>query len=77
MSGKHLILPSILLVFIILVFLDQNSHPVPMKLILGSPMHISLSALILGSMLVGLCLGLIGAFIFGRMKGKLTKREGE
>ncbi len=76
MSGKQLILPSILLIFIILVFLDQNSHPVTMKMILGSPIHISLSALILGSMLLGVCLGLIGAFVFSKMKGKLKKKDG-
>ena len=60
---KKFILPAIALVFVFLVFIDQNSTPVPVKIILGSPLHISLSVIIIGSMLFGTVCAFAGLFL--------------
>jgi uncharacterized integral membrane protein len=39
--------------FLVVVFIDQNRMPVPIKIILGSPFHLGLSLIIIVSMVVG------------------------
>lgn len=51
--AKKILLPFALVVFIVAIFLDQNNNPVPLKLILGPPVHLSLSLIIAISMTVG------------------------
>ncbi|MBF0328611.1 MAG: DUF1049 domain-containing protein [Nitrospirae bacterium] len=70
---KKTFLPVFSLLFLLAVFLDQNNTPVPMKIILGAPVHMSLSIIIVASMLAGAGCSFAGFFIYKLMKGKLNK----
>ena len=39
--------------FLVIVFIDQNRVPVPVKIIIGNPFHLGLSHIIIASMVVG------------------------
>jgi uncharacterized integral membrane protein len=58
---KLIFFVTVTVLFLAALFLDQNSSPVPVKIILGNPRPIGLSAIILTSMLVGVALS-IGGF---------------
>ena len=72
---KKFFLPALSLLFIFAVFLDENSTQVPMKVILGSPMHMSLSMIIVGSMLFGAVCAFFGLFLVKKMRER-SKRNG-
>ena len=48
------------ILFLMIIFLDQNSSHVPMKVIVGRPFGIRLSLIILGSMAIGMMLATAG-----------------
>lgn len=70
---KKFLLPFLLVVFLLVIFLDQNNNPVPVKVILGPPVHLSLSLIIAISMTVGALLA-IGLLLLIKA---LTHRNGK
>jgi uncharacterized integral membrane protein len=58
-ESRYLVMLMIL--FMVVVFLDQNSTPVPLKMLFGNPFQWGLSLIIVISMLVGaiitVCIG--------------------
>jgi len=71
---KKLIFFSIVIgLFLTVLFLDQNSSPVPVKIILGDPRLIGLSTVIIISMITGAVLSLIGTFIFNSIRLRKPK----
>lgn len=68
---KKYILPALLLLFLFVVFIDENNTPVPMKIILGSPVHMPLSMIIIISMALGAGCSFAGLFLFKAIRGKM------
>ncbi|MEI6209331.1 MAG: hypothetical protein WCP20_21335 [Desulfuromonadales bacterium] len=64
MQIKLIFFSIITTLFLAVLFLDQNSSPVPVKIILGDPRPIGLSTIIVASMLVGVLLSVAGMFVF-------------
>lgn len=64
MPRKIIFFTVVIVLFLSVLFLDQNSAPVPLKIILGEPRPVGLSAIILTSILVGVLLTLVGVFVF-------------
>jgi len=56
--------------FLVIVFLDQNQNPVPIKVILGSPFHLGLSLIIVISMLLGVIMTIGVVYLTSRKKKK-------
>jgi uncharacterized integral membrane protein len=56
MQKKVLFFTIVIALFLSVLFLDQNSAPVPVKIILGDPHLIGLSSIIVVSVLVGVLL---------------------
>ena len=78
---KKYLLYYALAAFLFVVFIDENGSPVPVKLLMGSPVHINLSVIILGSMAIGSALTVVGFLVYKRLhtkvKQKFTEREVE
>jgi uncharacterized integral membrane protein len=76
---KKYLLYYALAAFLFIVFIDENGAPVPVKLLMGSPVHINLSVIILGSMAIGSALTVIGFLLYKRLhvkvKQKFTERD--
>jgi uncharacterized integral membrane protein len=53
MQKKLIFFTTVITLFFAVLFLDQNSTPVPVKIILGEPRPIGLSTIIVASVLVG------------------------
>ena len=70
MKFKSSYLVILMLLFMVLVFLDQNRTPVPVKLLIGNPFQVGLSLLIIISVVIGVILA-IGVFYL-RKKRKNT-----
>lgn len=64
MQTKLIFFSVVIVLFLSVLFLDQNSAPVPVKIILGDPHPIGLSTIIVFSMLVGVLLAIIGQLAF-------------
>lgn len=71
---KKYLLPALSLLFIFAVFLDENGTQVPLKMILGSPLHMSLSMIIVGSMIFGAGCSFAGLFFVKKIREK-SKRN--
>jgi uncharacterized integral membrane protein len=56
MQKKLIFFTTVITLFLAVLFLDQNSTPVPVKIILGDPRPIGLSSIIMASVLVGVAL---------------------
>lgn len=54
----------VIVLFLAVLFLDQNRGPVPVKIILGDPWSIGLDTVVIVSMLVGVVLAFVGMFTF-------------
>ncbi|HIJ81810.1 MAG TPA: DUF1049 domain-containing protein [Desulfuromonadales bacterium] len=67
---KYLVLSICLLLFLAVIFLDQNSNPVPMKVIVGNPHGVRLSMVILVSMLIGALLATVGMLLIRLLQTK-------
>ena len=59
-----------MVLFLAVIFLDQNSHPVPLKVVIGSPYQISLSGIIITSILIGMAAALVGILLFNKVRKK-------
>jgi uncharacterized integral membrane protein len=68
---KYLVIAMVL--FLVVVFLDQNRKPVPLKFILGTPFLVDLSLIILLSMGLGIAL----TFAFIRFMNWRKKLRGQ
>jgi uncharacterized integral membrane protein len=66
---KYLVIAMVL--FLVVVFLDQNRRPVPLKFIIGTPVPVDLSLIILISIIIGIVL--TGGFLYLRNKRKKLK----
>lgn len=79
MQRRKMIFFSIVIVlFLAVLFLDQNRSPVPVKIILGDPWSIGLSTVVLVSMLVGVVLAFVGMFTFKSIrKAKINLKVAE
>ena len=73
--NRNYVLPLITALFVVVVFFDQNHIPVPMKILVGAPTHVSLSMIIMASMLAGAVLGFAGLLLFGKIKDKFKKNS--
>jgi uncharacterized integral membrane protein len=56
--------------FLVIVFLDQNRNPVPIKIILGNPFHLGLSLVIIISMMVSVIMTLGVIYLVSRKRKK-------
>lgn len=65
----------LILLFLVVVFLDQNSVLVPVKFIVGGPVHVPLTLVILLSILAGMVVTLVGVAAFKRLKTRLKKKD--
>jgi uncharacterized integral membrane protein len=54
--------------FLVLVFLDQNRTPVPIKILIGSPFQFGLSLIIIISMLVAAIMTLCVVYMMKKKK---------
>ncbi|HIJ81519.1 MAG TPA: hypothetical protein HPP76_07415 [Desulfuromonadales bacterium] len=57
---KALLSFAVFLAFLVIIFFDQNNVHVPMKIIVGRPMGMRLSLIILASMGVGMAMASAG-----------------
>jgi len=60
-------------IFLFAVFMEQNSSPVPVKLFVGSPFHLSLRLIIAVSMFTGATLAVAAFVTFKMIRSKLGK----
>ncbi len=67
---KYLVSLICLFLFLAVIFLDQNSTPVPMKIIIGNPHGIRLSLIIIVSMLIGMLLAIGGMLLIKKVQTK-------
>jgi len=64
-----------MILFLVIVFLDQNSAPVPIKIILGKPFQVELSIIVIVSMLIGTFLTIGGGVLFKKIRTKKKNKE--
>ena len=64
MQKKLIFFTTVIVLFLTVLFLDQNSAPVPVKIILGDPRPIGLSSIIIVSMLIGVLLSAGAMYIY-------------
>ncbi|MCI4624875.1 MAG: LapA family protein [Candidatus Magnetoovum sp. WYHC-5] len=62
----------LIVLFLFVVFIDQNFVHVPIKLFFGGPFHLQLSVIILASMGIGALITLIAVFITNNVKKKIN-----
>ncbi len=56
--------------FLVIVFLDQNRTPVPVKILVGNPYHVGLSLIILISMAVAVIMTIGVVYRMNKRKDK-------
>ena len=59
--------------FLVVVFIDQNRAPVPIKILLGNPFHLGLSLIIIISMVVGVIMTIGVVYLIERRKDRKGK----
>jgi uncharacterized integral membrane protein len=59
-----------LFLFLVVIFLDQNSNPVPMKIIVGDPHGVKLSMVIIFSVFIGAVLATVGMLLIKKAQTK-------
>ncbi len=74
MQKKIIFLSTVITLFLVVLFLDENNTAVPVKIILGDPRPIGLSTVIVTSMLVGVVLSVVTMLIFKRLR-KTNKNQ--
>jgi uncharacterized integral membrane protein len=67
----------ITVIFLAVLFLDQNRSPVPVKIILGDPHPIELSAIIIISILTGVLLSVFGTLGYKNIRKRNVNRKVE
>ena len=73
MKFKPKYLVILMVLFLVVVFLDQNRHPVPIKFIVGTPLPVDLSLIIVFSLVVGGVLTCVSLYLINRRR-KLKKQ---
>lgn len=74
MQKKVLFFTIVIALFLSVLFLDQNSAPVPVKIIFGDPHPIGLSSIIVVSVLVGVLLA-VAVLYAGKSVLKATRKD--
>lgn len=74
MQKKFIFFTTVIVLFLTVLFLDQNSAPVPVKIILGDPRPVGLSSIIIVSILIGVLLS-AGAMYVYKMVSKAKKGQ--
>jgi len=72
---KLIVVAIIAVLFLAVLFLDQNRSPVPLKIILGVPQPIGLSAIIIISMLTGVLLSVLGTLGYNNIRKRNIKSK--
>ena len=74
-ATKHLTryLIMFMSLFLVVVFIDQNRAPVPIKILLGSPFHLGLSLIIIVSMVVGVIMTIGVVYLMKMRKDRKGK----
>jgi len=65
-NSRYLVI--LMALFLVLVFLDQNRTPVPIKILIGSPFQFGLSLIIIISMLVAAIMTLCVVYMMKKKK---------
>lgn len=68
MKFKTSYLIVVMLLFMVVVFLDQNRTPVPIKILIGNPFHLELSLIIVISMVVAVIVTIGVIYLMKRKK---------
>lgn len=76
MYKKLIFFTIVIVLFLSVLFLDQNSAPVQVKIILGNPHPIGLSTIIITSMLVGVALSIAGFLLFNTVRKAKKNQQG-
>lgn len=76
MQIKKRYLVYLMILFMAVVFLDQNNVPVPVKLIVGEPIQVDLSLIVMGSIFLGVLMTL-GALLGVKRIKKNKERSAE
>jgi hypothetical protein len=64
MQIKAVFFITVIFLFIGVVFLDQNSTPVPLKIVIGAPYQVNLNSIIIVSLLTGVLLTLSAYLLY-------------
>ena len=71
MKSTTKVISILIFLFLVIVFLDQNRTPVPVKILLGNPFHVGLTLIILISMVVAVVMTIGGVYLWmNRRKDK-------
>ena len=70
MKFKSSYLVLLMSLFMVVVFLDQNRTPVPIKIVIGKPFHLELSLVIIISVVVGVIMTIGVVYLINRRKGR-------
>lgn len=73
MKFKSSYLVILMALFLVVVFLDQNRRPVPLKFIIGTPFQVDLSLIILISIVIGVVI--TGGFLHYMNRRKQLKGQ--
>ena len=76
MKFKSTYLVVLMLLFMVVVFFDQNQTPVPIKFLLGSPVHLPLSLVIAVSLIVAAAGTLVATYLANRSANMKKKNRG-
>ena len=74
---KLIVVTMIAVLFLAVLFLDQNRSPVPVKIILGDPHPIGLSTIIIISILTGVLLSVLGTLGYKNIRKRNVNRKTE
>ena len=70
MKSRTKVLYILISLFLVIVFLDQNRIPVPVKILVGNPFQVGLSLIILISMAVAVIMTIGVVYLMNRRKDK-------
>lgn len=76
MELKRRYLVYLMAMFAVVVFLDQNNVPVPVKLLVGQPFQVELSLIVLLSMLFGVLVTLAGFLVMKQIRERRRQGNG-
>ena len=76
MKSTTKVISILIFLFLVIVFLDQNRTPVPVKILLGNPFHVGLSLIILISMVIAvvMTIGVVYLWMNRRKEPKIKDR---
>jgi uncharacterized integral membrane protein len=68
MNFKSRYIITLMFIFLVFVFLDQNRIPVPVKVLFGNPFHLELTLVIIVSMVVSSVMTIGAIYLMNRRK---------